>query len=447
MASRKNLQKGGRPKVVDLFCGAGGLSAGLSEAGFEVIGAVDDWKPACASIQANHSEAHVFCGDIRKLETEEFVSKLSVRPDLVVGGPSCQGFSTAGGFSRNGRKQDDDRNSLFLEFVRFVDALQPPWLLMENVPGLLLFNKGVVATEIIKQFRLIGYNVVPIILLAADYGVPQLRRRLFFVGNRVGSDVPLPLPSHGNANLWKNFALPFEHLSRIGNKSATSKIAPHVTFSQACSDLPRVKVGQTISGIPYPSTALSEFQEYAREGSSELTHHHAFELSEFDKAAIKHLKPGQNWTNLPDELKVGRFAKIRSYDATTLLKRLQLEKPSYTITTKFNEATTGAFIHPSQNRTLTIREAARLQSFKDKHVFLGSPSEVREQIGNAVPPLLAEQIGKRLFPFVMKTRGSKVKSEMVEGIDYVSFNPDQSPEDLIGLKGRKTTDSSQLNLL
>ena len=228
------------PTVVDLFAGAGGLSAGFTRAGYDVIGGVEFWTPAAESLLANHPTAYVETDDIRTVDARHFLRRLRCRPNLVLGGPSCQGFSTSGGLSRNGRKADDERNSLFIEFIRFVDVLQPEWVVMENVPGLLLFNRGLVAKEVIKQFRMVGYHVVPMILLAADFGVPQLRRRLFFVGNRTGSKVPFPIPTHGNPELWKGFSLPFEHLSRIGNKSAGSTVRPHVSFADACSDLPPI---------------------------------------------------------------------------------------------------------------------------------------------------------------------------------------------------------------
>lgn len=440
---KKNL------KLVDLFSGAGGLSAGFHQAGFDVVAAVDNWQEACNSIQANHPNAQVLCTDVRKLDEKKFVKSLDSKIDIVIGGPSCQGFSTSGGFSRNGRQLGDERNSLFLEFVRLVDAIQPEWVVMENVTGLLLFNKGQVAEEIIKQFRLIGYYVVPIILLAADYGVPQLRRRVFFVGNRTKNKIPLPVPSHRNPTLWKNFALPFEHLSRIGNKSGSATQLPlHVSFADACADLPKLEEGQLISDVDFSEPPKSEFQEYARQGASKITNHFAFQLSEFDREAIRHLKPGENWRSLPDHLKVGRFAKIRPYDATTLLKRLKFEAPSYTITTKFNEATTGAFIHPEQNRTISVREAARLQSFRDDYVFTGSFRDIREQIGNAVPPLLAQKVAAGIAAELRRSKIKKARTS-IEDSNYVFADPTLEPAELIGLKDKekKPQNDAQLSLL
>jgi DNA (cytosine-5)-methyltransferase 1 len=167
---------------------------------------------------------------------------------VIVGGPSCQGFSTSGGLSRaTGRDRDDPRNLLFLNYLDLVDELRPSWIVFENVPGLLLYNQGRVALEIVRAFREIGYTVVPMILLAADFGVPQLRRRLVFVGNRTGADIPFPAATHGNADLWRNYALPFAHLSRIGH-GGDDQVLPHVSFADACSDLPSVEEAKKSMG-------------------------------------------------------------------------------------------------------------------------------------------------------------------------------------------------------
>ena len=436
--------------MVDLFSGAGGLSAGFTRAGYRLIGGVEHWEPAAQSLQANHPDAYVETRDIRTVDVEEFRSHLPFRPHLVLGGPSCQGFSTSGGLSRSaGRQIGDERNSLFLDFVRFVDGLQPEWVVMENVPGLLLFNRGVVAKEVIKQFRIVGYHVAPMILLAADFGVPQLRRRVFFVGNRTGAKIPFPVPTNGNPELWKDFALPFEHLSRIGNKSAGAEVDRHVSFEDACGDLPAIPPGGPEDRVvPYAGPATSSYQRVLRGRARKVTHHYAFTPTEFERSAMEYLKPGQNWTALPPELKVGRFAKIRPYDATTLLRRLSLDLPAYTINTKFNDSTTGAYIHPSQNRTLSLREAARLQSFPDAYIFTGSVGDVRKQIGNAVPPLLAERIGRAIRRAVLSDVGLKADSS--DERPQVLVDAHQDVDALIGLKAprpvKKKVPDNQLGL-
>ncbi|MEO5345824.1 MAG: DNA cytosine methyltransferase [Magnetococcus sp. YQC-9] len=424
--------------MVDLFSGAGGLSAGFSRAGYRLIGGVEHWEPAAKSLQVNHPNAYVETRDIQTVDASEFLSRLASRPHLVLGGPSCQGFSTSGGLSRStGRQLEDERNSLFLDFVRFVDVLQPEWVVMENVPGLLLFNRGLVAKEVIKQFRIVGYHVAPIILLAADFGVPQLRRRLFFVGNRTGAKIPFPVPTNGNPNLWKDFALPFEHLSRIGNKSTDMRLSPHVSFEDACGDLPPIMPGgEDDRVVSYTGQARSEYQRMLRGRARKVTLHYAFQPTEFERRAMEYLKPGQNWTALPSELKIGRFAKIRPYDATTLLRRLSSDLPAYTINTKFNDSTTGAYIHPNQNRTLSLREAARLQSFPDSYIFTGSVSEIRKQIGNAVPPLLAERIGRAIRRAVFADIG--LEADPADEYYQVLVDAHQEVDALIGLKAPRS---------
>ncbi len=390
-----------RATVLDLFCGAGGLAEGFRQAGYRILGGVDYFPAAIETFEANIPGAVGVLADLRNPDLDDLEKRFK-GVDIIVGGPSCQGFSTSGGLSKSaGRDQSDPRNSLFINYTDIVERLKPSWIVFENVPGLLLYENGKVALEIVRAFREIGYELVPMILLAADFGVPQLRRRLVFVGNRTGADISFPTPTHGDANLWKGFSLPFAHLSRIGH-GKENDVLPHVTFADACSDLPRVAEGKEIDGKPYAIEAKSLYQIEMRAGSEVVRQHGAAELSALDRIAAKTLKPGQNWRDLSEDVLPDRFKKIRRYDATTLLKRLRDDLPTYTITTKFNEATTGAFIHPKQARTITLREAARLQSFPDRFVFSGSAAQVRQQIGNAVPPLLAKAIAEAILPAVMK---------------------------------------------
>lgn len=391
------------PSVLDLFSGAGGISLGFADAGYRIVGGIDNFQAAINSFEANISGARGMLRDLRDphfADVREFVGGADV--DVIVGGPSCQGFSTSGGLSRSaGRNQDDPRNHLFLNYLDLVDELRPSWVVFENVPGLLLYNQGRVALDIVRAFREIGYSVVPMILLAADFGVPQLRRRLVFVGNRTKADIPFPAATHGNADLWRNYALPFAHLSRIGHGGG-KEVLSHLSFADACSDLPPVEEGKEIDGIKYPCRAATVYQREMRKGSRLVRQHAAAELAALDRLAARTLQAGQNWRDLPMALLPERFRKIRPYDATTILRRLQNDAPAYTITTKFNEGTTGAFIHPEQSRTLTLREAARLQSFPDRFVFSGSQAQIRHQIGNAVPPMLARALAEAIFPLVLR---------------------------------------------
>lgn len=391
----------GVPTVLDLFCGAGGLAEGFRQAGYRILGGVDYSAPAIETFEANIPGAVGVLADLRNPDLDDFEKRFA-GVDVIVGGPSCQGFSTSGGLSKSsGRDHSDPRNRLFINYTDIVDRLQPSWIVFENVPGLLLYENGKVALQIVQAFREIGYELVPMILLAADYGVPQLRRRLVFVGNRTNSDISLPAPTHGDVNLWKGFSLPFAHLSRIGHGREEGLLS-HVTFADACSDLPKVAEGKEIDSKAYRAKPKTDYQREMRIGSEVVRQHAAADLSVLDRVASQTLKPGQNWRDLSDDVLPDRFKKIRRYDATTLLKRLRDDLPTYTITTKFNEATTGAFIHPTQARTITLREAARLQSFPDRFVFAGSHAQIRQQIGNAVPPLLARAIAEAIYPAVMQ---------------------------------------------
>jgi DNA (cytosine-5)-methyltransferase 1 len=421
------------PTVVDLFSGAGGLSAGFKAAGYKVIGGLDFWKPACDSFKLNEPDARVWCSDVRQVDARDFADSLpSSSVDVVLGGPSCQGFSTSSGLSRLGRQLDDPRNTYFEHFVRFVHHLSPSWVVMENVPGLLLFNRGQVAREICKEFASIGYHVIPMILLAADHGVPQLRRRLVFIGNRTCQPIGFPIPSNSDPELWRDFALPFEHLSRIGNKNAAENLPLHVSLRECLSDLPPLEQGEEYCEGKYPKKAESAYQRTMRRASRVLSLHRASRLSPSDEQLIPHVPPGGNWRSLPEAIRGERFKKIRSYDATTMLKRPLWDKPSYTITTKFNDATAGAFIHPLQDRTFSIREAARIQSFPDSFCFEGTDSEIRKQIGNAVPPLLGQKIALAIAPEVFEAAGTSASA--VPSIPRILFSEECSVEDLLGLK-------------
>lgn len=401
--NRKDAQPSHGLSVLDLFSGAGGLALGFADAGYRIIGGIDNFQQAVKTFEANITGARGLARDLRVRDfsdVKEFVGSAGV--DVIVGGPSCQGFSTSGGLSRaTGRDQDDPRNRLFLNYLDLVDELRPSWIVFENVPGLLLYNQGRVALEIVRAFREIGYTVVPMILLAADFGVPQLRRRLVFVGNRTGADIVFPAATHGNADLWRNYALPFAHLSRIGHCGG-DEVLSHVSFADACSDLPPVEEGEKIDGVKYPGRAQTAYQREMRKGSRLVLQHEAADLAAIDRLAARTLKAGQNWRDIPIDQLPDRFRRIRPYDATTILRRLQNDAPAYTITTKFNEGTTGAFIHPQQARTLTLREAARLQSFPDRFVFSGSAAQIRQQIGNAVPPLLARALAEAIQPAVLR---------------------------------------------
>lgn len=431
------------PRVLDLFCGAGGISWGFRSAGFRIVGGLDYFGASIESFEHNMPEAVGMVRDLRKPGFDDVREAMGTEDvDVIVGGPSCQGFSTSGGLSRaSGRDETDPRNKLFINYLDMVDAFRPSWIVFENVTGLLLYNQGRVALDIVRAFKEIGYSVAPMILLAADFGVPQLRRRLFFVGNRTGSDNCFPAATHGNPELWKNYSLPFAHLSRIGH-GTNREVASHVGFADACSDLPAIEEGEELDGVPYRCEPATPYQRSMRTHSKRVEQHAAADLPALDRLAAQVLLEGQNWRDMPANSLPSRFSRIRPYDATTLLKRLSSGLPSYTITTKFNEATTGAFIHPTQARTISLREAARLQSFPDHFRFSGTASQIRQQIGNAVPPLLAQSIAEAIYPSIVRD----VFKKTVESTrDSVVVENNLSESDILKLKApRKVREQEEI---
>ena len=371
-----------RPVAVDLFCGAGGLSHGLQEAGFRIALGIDNDPNALATFAANHPGASAVCSDIALVTADEIFRAAGTRDiALVAGGPSCQGFSTHGK-----RIQDDPRNFLFREFVRIVRETRPRYFLMENVKGLLAYAGGHYRNLIAREFEEIGYRVVFRVLCAADYGVPQLRHRIVFLGTRLDAPLSFPEPTHG----------PDDGLL-FGQK-------PYVTVTEAIGDLPLLRGEMDRAEWPYASRPFSEFQRYARRDASsdKVTLHQANGITSQAMQVVRHVKEGQGLRSVPLDKLPERFHRMRRIknghlrrDCTTLYYRLSRNAPAYTITCYFRNVSSGPFIHPLENRSLSYREAARLMSFRDTFVFKNN--SLARQIGNAVPPLLAQVLGSHLL--------------------------------------------------
>ncbi len=391
-----------KPLVVDLFAGAGGFSLGFEMAGFEIATAleIDAW--ACDTLRHNHSKTKVIQGDITLVSSKEEIERLCPsKPDVIIGGPPCQGFSVAG------PKKDpsDPRNNLFSYFAKWVGHLQPHLFVMENVKGLLNRKNanGDSVPEIIKQtFRDLGYSVQLWTLNAAQYGVPQVRERIFFVGNKYGMCLEEPLHSH------------LLNTAEVGDLWGGQ---PAVTLWDAISDLPPLEAGEGKELQSYTNAIANEYQRWARNGSGELFNHVAMSHSKRIVERFKQIRCGESSADVPEEF----GARVRngngalsgtSYDQNN--RRLYPDKPSHTIAASFY----ANFVHPFQHRNLTAREGGRLQSFPDTYRFLGKKTVVshrllqREerldekflcqynQIGNAVPPLLARAVGTRINEFL-----------------------------------------------
>lgn len=393
-------------RVIDIFCGAGGLSEGFRQVGFDIRVGADANADACATYRLNQPGATALVADLRSLSPDDLLAETGLdEVEILLGGPSCQGFSTHG--RRNGWvRPDDSRNFLYLEYARLVDALQPMCFVMENVPGLLYYDNGRFWERIRRRFLRAGYRTRQQLLLAADYGIPQLRRRLFIVGTRLPPGTfAFPERTHVGAlrrdhrQLWEQRRLvEWPHLD------------PHVGVWDAISDLPVIEAGGGRNRCRYDHPARTRLQRRLRAGSRWLYDHEAAPLSEHHLRQVEHVPEGGSWRDIPLDLLPKRFAHIRRTDSTTLFGRLERRFPAYTITTQFNNVTTGCYLHPRQHRALSAREAARIQTFPDRYRFVGSLESKRRQIGNAVPPLMAAAVARSILAHVVTAKSRALRS-------------------------------------
>ena len=340
----KNNQK---PTCIDLFAGAGGLSIGLQRAGFHLV-AASDWDHwSCETLRQNHENIFVSEGDITSVDLDEFAKQIGTKSiDLIAGGPPCQGFSQLGK-----REKNDPRNQMWRQFMRFVAYFQPKVFLMENVPQLLTSDEFL---HIKEEGEKLGYNVTAKVLHAVDFGVPQKRKRAIIIGTKAG--VPIhPNPTHGSVEKGNLFT--------IGLK-------PWKTVRDAIGDLPEEPDGENwhIGRNPTP-LSLKRY---------------------------KSIPPGGNRFDLPNEL-APECWKRKPTGSTDVFGRLEWDKPSLTIRTEFFKPEKGRSLHPTAHRPITIREAARLQTFPDDYIFIGSNVQVAKQIGNAVPIELARAVGSAII--------------------------------------------------
>ena len=365
--------------VVDLFCGAGGLSYGFEMAGFRVGAAIDFDPVAAESYRLQNPDTPLFVEDVRHITGSHLQDAANGHVDVVIGGPSCQGFSTHGK-----RDPNDPRNYLFEEFVRLVTEIRPSWVVMENVKGMLTYDRGRYRDQIHASFSRIGYRIESRVLRAVDFGVPQFRERLFFIATRRDLPITFPIPTHAAPEVAPMLGL-----------------RPYVTVQDAIGDLDRLGVHGESTMYHSPSTAA--FQRYARRyAPKQLTLHRARRVSDLAMSIITRVPQGSGIRALPLTQLPDRFRRMRTIstgalrrDCTTLYYRLSWHKPSYTITCYFTNVSSGPFVHPSEHRALTPREAARLQSFPDRYRFFDK--QVQRQIGNAVPPLLANAVAREVL--------------------------------------------------
>ena len=391
----KKPAEGIKYSMIDLFAGAGGLSEGLEEAGFHGIFASEIVPQYADTYRRNHPSTTVMTQDIRKLDAEDIRKQLGMKKGqltLIAGGPPCQGFSINAPI----RSTLDQRNHLFKEYLRFVDAFQPRAILIENVPGLVSFEDGDTLHAILNALGDLGYGADVRILGAAYYGVPQMRWRTVILGLR-GKELPrnaFPEPVC-HAPIRPNFTATFDGHSLLKIPAADIP-GNFVSVKDAIGDLPPVRAGERGDECrEYICAPQCDFQRAVRRGSSGVYNHEAPHLSPINLQRLKYIKPGGNWTDIPHDLLPRGMKLARKSDHTKRYGRLSPDGLASTILTKCDPHW-GAYFHYGQDRSLTVREAARCQSFPDHYIFYGSQQEQFAQVGNAVPPMLAKAVGVAL---------------------------------------------------
>ncbi|MBD5343062.1 MAG: DNA cytosine methyltransferase [Bacteroides sp.] len=346
--------------VLDLFCGCGGLSKGFEEAGYNILIGVDFEQSALNTFNLNHKTAKGVKLDLSKAESFNQIDALldGRKLDVIIGGPPCQGFSLTGP-----RNFDDERNKLYLAMIETVRRYKPKAFLIENVPGMANLYNGAVRNEIIHRFSEMGYNVTYKIVCAADYGVPQIRKRLIFVGLRSES---------------KSYVFPDPYLTED----------EYITCEQAISDLPTLEntLGEEIS--TYDTEPLTDFQKTMRASSDILHNHTAINHKPFVREVISMVPDGGNYKDLPNGI-----GQSRNFHMAWT--RLNSKKPARTVDTGHRN-----LFHYKWNRCPTVRESARIQTFPDDFVFLGNRGQQNKQVGNAVPVLLAKALATQLLNYI-----------------------------------------------
>jgi DNA (cytosine-5)-methyltransferase 1 len=384
--------------VADIFCGAGGLSAGFANAQawwngaqgehFEIVFATDRDKQAMRTFRASHfpevtlerEDPRAFCGDVSLVNARQVLAatKPVGQVDVLIGGPSCQGLSAAG--LRNPR---DRRNQMLLAFARLVQELQPLWFVMENVPGLTHYHNRPILAEILGLFEEMGgYRVACDVLLAADYNVPQFRYRLFIIGTRTEAPIRFPSPFYTSANGHSAYPVVYDAIHDLSSVEPTE-------YDKEESPEPRANA---------------------------FKNHWCRKIGELDRRRLGAVRAGRDWRDIPIGLLPERLFMSRASDQKGSYGRLSWDWPAYTVTNASLNVSAGAFTHPDHNRCLSVREVARLQSFEDNYEFFGSIESQYRQVGNAVPPKMAQAVA--------------------EGILYTHFNPKEAAT--WGREGRLT---------
>lgn len=357
------------PIGIDLFAGAGGLSLGFEQAGFVIPYAVESDKYAAETYRKNRSsEVFVDVRDICEIQPKEILRCLGLKKgelDIIIGGPPCQGFSTSNMKTRN---LDNPKNHLVFKFVECVKDIKPKWFLMENVAGLDTFQDGSMKNRLIELFSNMGYKTECLVLNAANFGVPQNRNRIFFIGSRVGTQM--------------------DFIETIRN----IKMKQPVTVRDAINDLPKLANGHSADVMPYNGRMkkLTDYQQRMRKGmNGRVANNLVTKNTDLSVERFKHIQQGENLIALAKKAPhlVSNYKDVSNCHHWIYM-RLPWEKPSVTL----NNYRKNMLIHPTEDRGLSVREAARLQSFPDRYVFHGSIGFQQQQVANAVPPHVAKKI-------------------------------------------------------
>ena len=346
--------------VLDLFCGCGGISYGFELAGFNIIGGIDFNADATKTFQHNFKNAKVYNEYIENISNDEIIKEYS-GVDVIVGGPPCQGFSTA---NRWQKEKEDPRNKLFFEYIRFVKLLHPKVVMIENVRGLLTRDNGYAKERITTILEEEGYKLNMQVVNASDYGVPQNRKRAIIIGIR------------------QDFLQETFDFSSISQK-------PKVTVEDAIGELYQFENSKDEVKI-LKDNPSSEYREYLRNDDNSVKDHEVRYPAQIVQDRIKHVPQGGNWQSVPQEL----WNNNRQNRHSSAYKRLDPKTQSCTIDTSNAHSN---YFHPIYNRIPSVRESARLQSFSDRFEFIGSRGSQYKQIGNAVPPLLAKAIADAIL--------------------------------------------------
>jgi DNA (cytosine-5)-methyltransferase 1 len=346
-----------KPKVIDLFSGVGGLSLGFEMSGFDVVLA-NEYDPSIAEAYTrNRHKSNMIVADITKLPIKKTFEPYFGDISVIIGGPPCQGFSQKG----QRKSINDERNFLFRYFFQVVSLVEPEYFLMENVPNLLTTGKGCFQKEIEKLFANVGYAVRAKVLNASGFGVPQNRKRAFILGKKGKTKLALPEPSNNLVTIW-----------------------------DAISDLAFLESGEGMEEQAYRNSPKSEYQKRLRGTQDILYNHVSTKHTPIAMERMEMIPPGRGKESLPKE------HHTKSIYSGTWSRMVQ-EEISVTITTRFDTPSSGKFTHPYLHRAITVREAARIQSFPDSFRFYGNKGSQMKQVGNAVPPLLAQAVADVIY--------------------------------------------------